>query len=562
MASKKSLNGHSKREEIGNRQSCRGESAGGDVGLVPGRGVRRSRPTGWPHKSRQRRGINDALKKKDENDDIEMTPSNERFRNKVLASAGLDDGGADEVIGYLRDRKNPGRGLLDEGVDVEIIELFEEEGDETSEEEEELIDEDEEEFEYESFDHSKNDSESSWRASLKRIIAKIIWMILAVAAIVYIFYDDEILEESEVDEDVVQKDPYSYHGYKDARIPDDDIAQYGGGILGGEVFGVDEEQTEHEKKDQPQEEENVYHKHTGIVQVDSTWEALAGYSEMVEPFDPDRELPVFWHVPKSGGTTLQDVMMHCIGMVGANEIGGAYATETGPMKVVNLENGNRYVNVDMSNAGGIAHAKDFGFGQSGLANVVMTPRFDDVASIFDDEHKGRCFTLLRHPIKRAISLFYYLKDATWEHTYSEVYKNMTIAEFATSQYAEDNWMVRFLTNEMSGGLYERHIDLAKEILESKCLVGILEEIKPSFKRFNEYFGWNERDFGGPVKMSNRGTCVGRVISHPDNAHTHPNHEEGGEVWNLLVQKNQYDMILYQHALHLFHDVQSKLVKRS
>jgi len=156
-------------------------------------------------------------------------------------------------------------------------------------------------------------------------------------------------------------------------------------------------------------------------------------------------------------------------------------------------------------------------------------------------------------------MFYYLKDATWEHTYKEVYKDMTIEEYATSQYAEDNWMVRFLTNEMSGGVNERHLDLAKQVLESKCLVGIMDEFPASFKRFNEYFGWNNIDFGGPVDMSNRGTCVSRVIDNPDNAHSHPSYEEGGEVWRLLMNKNQYDVSLYEHALHLFHEVQSQLV---
>ena len=62
---------------------------------------------------------------------------------------------------------------------------------------------------------------------------------------------------------------------------------------------------------------------------------------MTEPYDPARNLLVFWHVPKSGGTTLQDLLMHFVGMAGANKIGRAYAKDTGPLEVVTLKNGNR-----------------------------------------------------------------------------------------------------------------------------------------------------------------------------------------------------------------------------
>ncbi|KAL7462612.1 hypothetical protein ACHAXS_002994 [Conticribra weissflogii] len=58
-----------------------------------------------------------------------------------------------------------------------------------------------------------------------------------------------------------------------------------------------------------------------------------------------------------------------------------------------------------------------------------------------------------------------------------VYKKLKIEEWAQSQYAEDNWMVRFLTNKMSGILYDRHLELAKEVLESKYLVGIMDEFQ-------------------------------------------------------------------------------------
>ncbi len=63
-----------------------------------------------------------------------------------------------------------------------------------------------------------------------------------------------------------------------------------------------------------------------------------------------------------------------------------------------------------------------------------------------------------------------------------MYKTMSIEEYATSQHSEENWLVRFLNNEMSDVLDDRHLDTAKEVLASKCLVGLTEELTGSFYR--------------------------------------------------------------------------------
>jgi hypothetical protein len=46
---------------------------------------------------------------------------------------------------------------------------------------------------------------------------------------------------------------------------------------------------------------------------------------------------------------------------------------------------------------------------------------------------------------------------------------------------------------------------------------------------------------------------------PDNAHPHPCYEEGGDEWNLLMKKNEFDASLYEYALHLF-DVQGQMLE--
>ena len=299
-----------------------------------------------------------------------------------------------------------------------------------------------------------DDEQPSSRGNCCYITTKVAYILIIVAAFNYIFGDDSTtLDNSE--QEPIKKEYYSYKGYKDGRIPDDDS------LLRGEEFdstssdGVSFDYGPNTKNNIDTTSFEVqngmdasFHKHkTGVPDEDLLWHNLAGYADLSEPYNPSSsDIAFFWHIPKCGGTTLQDLMMHCLGMVGANEVGGTYANNE-PLEIVQLDNGNRYVNVDVSQPDGIQHAHDLGFASSGLADVVLSSRFHNAAILFtpndsaqSDVAKGRCFTLLRHPVKRAISMFYYLRDATWENTYNKIYQNMTIEEYAVSQYAEDNWM--------------------------------------------------------------------------------------------------------------------------
>jgi len=74
-------------------------------------------------------------------------------------------------------------------------------------------------------------------------------------------------------------------------------------------------------------------------------------------------------------------------MVGANEVGAKYLKSS--VEIENLENGIRYVNVDLSSPAGISNAQEMGFGMSGMADVVATPWLHQAAALFDSDHKGR-----------------------------------------------------------------------------------------------------------------------------------------------------------------------------
>merc|ERR1719253_863131 len=142
------------------------------------------------------------------------------------------------------------------------------------------------------------------------------------------------------------------------------------------------------------------------------------------------------------------------------------------LSVLTLDDGAHYVNINMNTLDGIQIAKNAGLGRSGVADVILTRFLYNAAELFKDTgHTGRCFTILRHPIDRAVALFYNLK----RNGANAVSNNMTIHEYAKSAIAEDNWMTRIITNTMQKELTLHHLQVAKEVLGRKCLVGFIDK---------------------------------------------------------------------------------------
>jgi hypothetical protein len=258
--------------------------------------------------------------------------------------------------------------------------------------------------------------------------------------------------------------------------------------------------------------------------------------------------PVFWHVPKAGGTTVSDLLASCLQLTVAAEVGilGGHDMDT-RLESVDVE-GLSYVNVDTTTIRGIQRAQEMGFANAQPASVVITSYLREATTqLFTPDHPATLFTLLRHPVPRAVSMFYYLQEAHWEKdTYHPEWANMTILEYAKSEFAEHNWMIQFLV----GKPYVTSDDLedAKAIL-SKMYIGFVTNMENSLQRFGKAFGWSEFQ-----AWSN---CMEISATIGSNQHNHSHVKPNSEEWNALFENNQLDAELFSYAEQLYEE-QGKL----
>eukprot|EP01083_Nonionella_stella_P221525 791369_1 len=272
------------------------------------------------------------------------------------------------------------------------------------------------------------------------------------------------------------------------------------------------------------------------------------------------DVPFFWHILKSGGTSVKDAIGMCLDLVEASESGILQGHDNdSSLEKVRIANGKiEYANVDTTTAKGISRAVSMQLVESEIADVIFSPLLHESTRLFDNEsnHKGRVFCMFRHPIERAISLFYYLRDAAHEPTFSEKLKKIqSVEDYAVSEFAEHNWMTRFLTNTMTGNLTSEHLTMAKEILRRKVLVGLTRDMEASFERFIKYFGWDRNGISNDQK-----SCLKQYLFHGSNRSKNQhkvNQDSSG--WLLLKEKNVYDLQLYDYVLQLYEDQREMLL---
>ncbi|KAL9182595.1 hypothetical protein ACHAXT_013247 [Thalassiosira profunda] len=284
---------------------------------------------------------------------------------------------------------------------------------------------------------------------------------------------------------------------------------------------------------------------------------LSNFADTWDPYDKTAT-PMFWHIPKAGGSSIKDAIGGCHRFVQATEFGvtDGHIDDTEVAIVYPAVPGvadtdrSPFVNIDSTTVEGIQRAKSMGFADAQLAQVVVSPFVFETNDLFTQTAKGRLFSVFRHPIDRAVSMFYYIRVADWEPSYKPELQEWTLDQYATSDIVENNWMTRQLSNQLGGELTEENLQRAMEVVRTKFIVGLMSKIEPSMVRFEKFFRWTYR-----VNPPNQEACRERLMTGGANSNKKNKKplEEGDPAWDLLAQQNIFDLQLYAYIEQLFEE---------
>jgi len=302
--------------------------------------------------------------------------------------------------------------------------------------------------------------------------------------------------------------------------------------------------------------------------------------------DPSSETALFWHIPKSGGTTAKQ-LYQCMGKTLTIRIGvdPRYGHDQSDKLVVFKPLGGKdwkTVNVDTVSEKGILRAEEMGLAASGKADIIFAMDVNFASShLFDRLNKGRVLSIFRHPVDRLTSKFFYLQTATWERTYRPEWADMSVLEWAEKHNHDENFLVKKIVGKkLTEKATMADLIIAKEIVRRRFIVGLLDEMEESVHRFNVMLGVDESDdktkecmtevFGTTKDESDKsGEEVDSVESQGDggdeeentveintNSNKHPQIVEGMPEYKVLAESNSLDMILYEYIRLLFKEQRS------
>jgi len=257
------------------------------------------------------------------------------------------------------------------------------------------------------------------------------------------------------------------------------------------------------------------------------------------PRNMKHDLPFLWHIPYTVDTNIRDIFGLCYNLSqasGYKEI--VYLPDT-PLHIVKV-GGFNYVNIDLDSEAGIDRANEVGLADSNLADVVISPHLYLMANTFTEDHQGRTFVLLRHPVELLLDKHF---DSLIKQ--DEPLTQATPQNFTTLS-SENNWLTRQLSNEqLATSLSSQHLEDAKNTLRHKFLIGKVDDIHESFQRFKMYFGWQTTE--------SYNACEEPFLNMFIPTKTSQNYEKqlNEQELKLIYDSNSLDVQLYNYAEYLF-----------
>mmetsp|Transcript_19802 Transcript_19802/g.24425 ORF Transcript_19802/g.24425 Transcript_19802/m.24425 type:complete len:520 (+) Transcript_19802:97-1656(+) len=314
----------------------------------------------------------------------------------------------------------------------------------------------------------------------------------------------------------------------------------------------------------PKEEQNI------TVMTNSTFTLLDHIQDLSTPYNKGNETPLFLDISLTGSSVVKKALSKCHNLVLACEFGlqqPNYSEDTLSIFSSTRQRFNAtYINVDTSTSLGLQRAAKLNLVSSHIADVITVNSPYDSSIIFQTDSAARMFVVFSHPTARAIGYYEYIKRATWDERYNPDVKKMNLLQFASSNFVENNPIVRILTQapgvDPFRKLTRNDLEVAKEIVGRKFLVGLYRDLDGSMARFDRYFGWSSDELRNgkhddeaarAKKLIDIKSCRSELALSGDRWMSTQKSEIGDEgvVMDILEKSNLLDIKLYQHIELVF-----------
>jgi Sulfotransferase family len=240
---------------------------------------------------------------------------------------------------------------------------------------------------------------------------------------------------------------------------------------------------------------------------------------MVKNINSNKPVTIFLHIPKAGGSTLRTIIAR------QYDRKSVFITSNPPEAGINKFK--KLSERDKKKYSAIMGHLDFGFHE--LLPEPLTYTY---------------ITMLREPIARAISQYYWIRQTPRAYGYKES-QSMSLPDFIQSGIKKDmdNCQTRFLSGKGQSIAYgecsRELLEIAKKNIQEKFAVaGLLERYDETLILYKKYLGWNF-----PLYIKENIT------------YKKPKLGEISETALAVIKKyNEYDLELYQYVKERFEEL--------